>query len=53
MTKDNKELCDTLAEQLIESGVDLSEMFKKDGLLKHLTKSLKWGNFFGQQFRKL
>ena len=40
MTKDNKELCDTLAEQLIESGVDLSEMFKKDGLLKHLTKSL-------------
>lgn len=40
MSKDNKELCDSLAEQLIESDVDLSQMFEKNGLLKSLTKSL-------------
>lgn len=40
MSKDNKELCDVLANQLIESGADLSQIFEKDGLLKSLTKSL-------------
>jgi transposase-like protein len=40
MSKNNQELCDTLAEQLIESGADLSQIFEKGGLLKTLTKSL-------------
>ena len=40
MSKNNQELCDSLAEQLIESGADLSQIFEKGGLLKTLTKSL-------------
>lgn len=40
MSKNNQELCDLLASQLIESGADLSQIFEKDGLLKTLTKSL-------------
>ena len=40
MSKNNQELCDLLAEQWIESGADLSQIFEKGGLLKTLTKSL-------------
>ena len=40
MNNHNKELCDSLAEHLIESGADLSQIFEKNGLLKTLTKSL-------------
>ena len=40
MNKNNQELCDLFAEQLIESGADLSQIFEKGGLLKTLTKSL-------------
>ena len=40
MSKKDKNIYDTLADQLIESGADLSTMFEKDGLIKQLTKSL-------------
>ena len=29
-----------LADQIIDSGVDVNQMFEKDGLLKQLTKRL-------------
>lgn len=40
MSKKDKNIYDSIAEQLINSGEDLTQLFKQDGLLKQLTKSL-------------
>ena len=38
--KKSEDIYSTLADQIIDSGVDINEMFEKDGLLKQLTKRL-------------
>jgi len=40
MNKEDKIKCDAIADQLIKSGMDVSQLFNKDGLLRQLTKSL-------------
>ncbi|MGQ4006075.1 transposase [Francisellaceae bacterium CB300] len=42
MTKNKKseEIYSMLADQIIDSGIDVNQMFEKDGLLKQLTKRL-------------
>ena len=40
MSKKEKTIYDSIADQLIDSGAALSQLFEKDGLLKQLTKSL-------------
>ncbi|AJI54681.1 transposase, Mutator family protein [Francisella philomiragia] len=42
MSKNRKseDIYSKLADQIIDSGVDVSQMFEKDGLLKQLTKRL-------------
>jgi len=53
MSENNKDLSHSLAEQLIASGVDLSQFFEKDGLLKSLTKSLLENALEGEMDRHL
>ena len=38
--KKSDDIYTTIADQIIDSGADLSQMFEKDGLLKQLTKRL-------------
>ena len=42
MSKNRKseDIYSMLADQIIDSGIDVNQMFEKDGLLKHLTKRL-------------
>ncbi len=40
MSKKQENIYDKLAQELIDSGADMSKLFDKDGLLKQLTKSL-------------
>ena len=38
--KKSEEIYSMLADQIIDSGIDVNQMFEKDGLLKQLTKRL-------------
>ena len=38
--KKSEDIYSMLADQIIDSGIDVTQMFEKDGLLKHLTKRL-------------